>query len=228
MGEKIRYEKHEVAFLTLQEIEQFLEAVSPEFYAFCATAIFCGARQGELIALRWQNVDLEKGLIRIRESYNEKYGVRKPKTKASNRDIRISPRLVQILDEHRSQTYVSEDRLVFYNKTGGFIDPHNLLNRQFYPAIQRSGIKKKLRFHDLRHSYCGILCSMKDPSLPLKFIQRQMGHASIYTTINLYGHLLPEASEDFGDSFDSFVSSNRQGTPQETSKVRKLRRSRDG
>ncbi|MBU4173333.1 MAG: site-specific integrase [Actinobacteria bacterium] len=199
---KITVNRPEMQFLNLQEIDRFLAAASPNYHALFATAIYSGARQGELIGLRRCNVDLKNAGIRICEAYYEKYGYDQPKSDAGKRIIKISPRLVSILKEHLERVDGGPEDLVFQNKEGRHINPQNMIVREFHPALERAGVKR-IRFHDGRHTYGGLLASN---SFPLKFIQRQMGHASIVTTLDLYGHLIPEVVERFGERFDALLS----------------------
>lgn len=198
-GKKITYQRPEMSFLGRVEIDNFLKAASPEYHALFATALFSGARQGELIALKGRNVDIANARIAIRETYDEKYGVHEPKTLAGKRDILISPRLVRILKQHIEQLSIKPDDLVFPNRAGNYMNAQNMMTREFYPALERAGVKR-IRFHDTRHTYAGFLASH---AFPLKFIQRQLGHASVVTTLDLYGHLIPEIVERFGEIFDS-------------------------
>jgi len=83
------------------------------------------------------------------------------------------------------------------------MDGTNLLTQEFRPTLEQAGIRR-LRFHDLRHTYAALQIALGED---FKFIQQQMGHASITTTMDLYGHLLPEASEGAGERLDALVFS---------------------
>jgi len=91
--------------------------------------------------------------------------------------------------------------LVFTNSVGEPLDPDNLVRREFHPALSRAGLRR-IRFHDLRHTYAALLISQGEN---IKFIQHQMGHASIQTTMDCYGHLLPEVSQGTGRRLDETV-----------------------
>ena len=81
----------------------------------------------------------------------------------------------------------------------------NMVRREFHPSLERAGIKR-IRFHDLRHTYAAMMISLGEN---IKFIQSQMGHSSISTTLDRYGHLLPEASEGVGGRLDNLVFSEK-------------------
>jgi integrase len=80
----------------------------------------------------------------------------------------------------------SEDDLIFPNEAGKPLDPSNLRKRIFEPALRRAGLRK-VRFHDLRHTYASLLIHQGEHP---KYIQSQMGHSSISVTMDVYGHLM--------------------------------------
>lgn len=96
---------------------------------------------------------------------------------------------------------VNPHDLVFCTKDGGPIDPRNLIEREFWPALSRAGLRR-VRFHDLRHTYTALMIAQ---SANIKFIQSQLGHASIQTTLDRYGHLLPEVQRGVGERLDAAV-----------------------
>jgi len=200
----VKQPKEEMDFLGRvepDEIERFLAASSPEFHPLFFTAIWTGAREGELFALKWGNVDFEKQRINIRQTYDS-YGYREPKSKASKRSIIMSPSLVEVLSQHKATLEKNgNDDHVFQNTKGGPLHQANVTRREFHPALERADIRR-IRFHDLRHTYGALTASM---GVPPKFIQNQLGHASLTVTLDTYGHLMPSAYVEFGDSFDNFV-----------------------
>jgi len=94
---------------------------------------------------------------------------------------------------------------MFTNRAGNPIDGTNLLALEFHPTLERAGLRR-VRFHDLRHTYAALQIELDEN---FKFIQQQMGHASITTTMDLYGHLMPEASEGAGQRLDALVFSKK-------------------
>ena len=210
-----RQVKQEFGYFNQNQINEFLKAASPNYYAFFATAVLTGARQGEPIALPWKNVDLGRGVILIDRSYNDLNGVSDPKTRNGRRSILISDKLRKILTEHRetSSCVPSPDDLVFCNGNGNHINHQNMMAREFHPTLKRAKLPH-MRFHDLRHTYAAILITMGEN---IKFIQKQLGHASLTVTMDTYGHLLPEASNDFGKRLDAFIFSSRNKESDEDS-----------
>jgi len=203
-AEKPREAKKEMEYLTPDEVRRFLEAANPEFYPLFATAVLTGARQGEILALRRSDVDLKRRVMFIHRSYHPQYGFSEPKTKSGTRAIVISGELTMILDEYMEKNDRQPGDLVFQNKGGNPVDPQNMMTREFHPALERAGVKP-IRFHDLRHTYAALIIALGEN---IKFIQRQLGHASLTTTMDTYGHLLPEVSEGFGDRLDSLLFQN--------------------
>lgn len=186
------------------EIDRLLEAASPDYYPLFVTAIWTGAREGELFALKWNNVDFDKQRINVRQTYDP-YGYREPKSKAGKRSIVMSPELAEALSQHRATLKengkaVGGDDNVFQNREGNPLVA-STVTRQFHYTLERAGIRR-LRFHDLRHTFGALLASM---GAPPKFIQQQMGHSTLTTTLDIYGHWMPSAYMEFGKIFDDFV-----------------------
>jgi len=117
----------------------------------------------------------------------------------------LTPKLRESLENHKKTVPLSPYDLVFCNEEGQPLDPDNIRNRHFIPTLKRAGLKK-IRFHDLRHSFVSILI---DQGQNIKFISNQVGHASIQTTIDRYGHLLPlETYADAANRLDMLLEEN--------------------
>lgn len=198
--ERPREEHKEMDFLSGDEVARLLVATPPEYYALFATAVMTGARQGELLALRWSDFDPEMGAIYIRRSYSPKHGFMEPKTKKGSRAVTISPELIEILSIHRDNTGGNPDDLIF-SKDGNPIAGHNLVRDVFRPALNGAGLRR-IRFHDLRHTYAALMISQ---DVNPKVLQDQMGHSSITTTMDRYGHLLPAAGEGSVKKLDALL-----------------------
>ena len=112
----------------------------------------------------------------------------------------MTPELKKALEIHRINSAVSIDDLVFCNKRGNPFDGDNL-KRAYHEALDRAGMRK-IRFHDLRHTYTSILIAA---GFHPKLIQSQLGHASIQTTMDRYGHLFPIEYEGAGQKIDAQI-----------------------
>jgi integrase len=124
-----------------------------------------------------------------------------PKSKQSIRQVIMTPKLREALELHKLHASVSVHDLVFCASNGEPIEPRNLVYREFQPTLVRAGLRR-IRFHDLRHTYTALLIAQ---GFHAKFIQRQLGHASIQTTLDRYGHLLPDAQRAAGERLDALV-----------------------
>ena len=199
---KVKEEHREMDFLNPEEVRRLLDACSPDFYPIAFTAITTGLRQGELFGLRWSDVDIEKKIIRVNRSYHPSHGFTSPKSRQGERSVLITPDLAEVLIVHRAKSGGGPDDLVFSNKAGNPIDYHNIEKREFHKALDQAGLRH-IRFHDLRHTHAALMVA--NPKVNVKFLQRQMGHADIGTTLNTYGHLIPEVSNGIGEQLDAMI-----------------------
>ena len=183
-----------------EEIRLFLENVNSNYYTLFLTAVMTGMRRGELLALQWGDIDWNSNQISIRRSiYRGEFF--SPKSKNSIRRIVVTPILRQALEQHRLLGKKSELGLIFSNKNGLPLNPENLIKREFHSALDRAGLRR-IRFHDLRHSYASLLISQGEN---IKFIQSQLGHSSAKTTLDRYGHLMPNLENDAARRLDETV-----------------------
>lgn len=155
-----------------------------------------GARRGEALALRWQDVDLDNGIVRIARSLEQTKNAlrfKSPKTKSGRRDVAISPWLVAELRAHRTRQQehrlalgmgrAPNDSLVFARWDGAPRSPH-WLSQKF--ALAAAKLKINCTLHGLRHTHVSALIAEK---LDILTISRRIGHASPAITLNVYGHL---------------------------------------
>lgn len=195
--EKPRVEHEEMEFLTPEEARLFLKNVTPKLYPLFLTAVSTGLRRGELLALQWGDIDFANSAIHIRRAlYKGLFTT--PKSKRSMRRVVMTPTLARTLKRHRLESPANKLELVFANIEGKPMDGDNLVRREFLPALRRAGLRK-VRFHDLRHTFATLLISQGEN---VKLIQSQLGHASIQTTLDRYGHLLPESHLEAGMRLD--------------------------
>ncbi|MCD4781731.1 MAG: site-specific integrase [Candidatus Omnitrophica bacterium] len=201
-----REEHREMDYLQPQEIHLVLDNSREPYKTMILTAILTGMRKSELLGLQWGDIDWNSNTIYVRRSIH--WETRKhvgegklwrfdsPKTRNSIRAIIMTPKMKEALERHRFSETVryaqkdhpaNEDDLLFTNECGNPTDPNNMIKRGFHPALEAAGLRK-IRFHDLRHTFASLLI---DQGENLKFIQSQLGHASIQTTIDRYGHLMP-------------------------------------
>ena len=194
--ERPKNDARRMEILDTDEIKLVLSSASKTFYVILATAIFTGMRMGELLRLTWEDIDWEGGVVRIPDA----------KTRAGVREVVMMPALQQILAKH---SLAAECPLVFHTRTGKKIDPHSLRRDGLKPALSKAGVTKRIRWHDLRHTYASILI---DQGHPETFICEQMGHANPAITRRIYGHLFDrdkrreEARRKLEDAFGEVLS----------------------
>ncbi len=114
----------------------------------------------------------------------------------------MTPTLAQELRRHKFSCSIKDSGFVFCNAGGKSLDPDSLVRRQFLPALKRAGVKR-VRFHDLRHLNVALRL---EQGQNIKYIQNQLGHASIQTTIDRYGHLLKEVNTDQAMKLDNALN----------------------
>jgi integrase len=119
-------------------------------------------------------------------------------TKKSIRKVVMTPTLANVLKRHKLQSQPNKLDLVFVNGEAKPMDGDTLVRREFLPALRRAELRQ-IRFHDLRHTFATLLISQGEN---IKFIQSQLGHASIQTTLDRYGHCLPESHKEAGNRLD--------------------------
>ncbi|MBA2693071.1 MAG: site-specific integrase [Rubrobacter sp.] len=186
--------------LSTEEVHRLLEAArGDKLEALYVLAVTTGMRQGELLALKWQDIDLENTTLSVRRTLTRdggRFTIGEPKTKKSRRSIRLTTQAAQTLKEHLSRQLRDiemlgdryEDRgLVFTTETGAPVIPSNLRRRSFAPLLKRANLPS-IRFHDLRHT-CATLLLTK--GVHPKFVQELLGHATIAITLDTYSHVLP-------------------------------------
>lgn len=170
-------------------------------------AVGTGARRGELVGLRWQDIDLASATLTIRRSLSVvESTARLLGTKsARSRRLAIGPSVVEALDRHRRGQQTSrrqaghdwENRwnLVFTEPCGRYIHPDTLSGR--YRRLVQSLDVPPIRFHDLRHTHASLLLELR---VPIKVISDRLGHASITTTMDTYTHLMPAMDRDAAET----------------------------
>jgi integrase len=207
----------EIRPLTSEECGAFLEASRGErLEALCVLAVHCGLRVGELLALRWEDADLEaaKPALMVRRTLTRgeegRGWVVGASTKSGKgRRVRLSRPAVAALKDHRKRQLEERMRLaglwrdqglVFPSETGSLLNPSNLRNRSFKRIKARSGVREDLRFHDLRHTCATLLLR---EGVNVKVVSEMLGHASITITLNTYSHVLPDMQDSAADAMEA-------------------------
>lgn len=193
--------------LTLEQVQQFLAAVRDDrLFAAVFLALGTGLRRGELLGLRWQDLDLDAGVLHVRQTlvrvgnHEGGTGDRKtrlifqaPKTEQSRRVIPIPGQIIETLRRHKARQ--AEERLllgeayedqglVFCQANGRPIDPRNF-TRSFERLLKQAGVPR-IRFHDGRHTFATLMLELGEAP---KTVQTMLGHTKISTTLDIYSHV---------------------------------------
>jgi integrase len=194
-------ETHEMSILTPDQISAFLDAEPDEKYkTLFLVALMTGARQGEILGLKWSDIDFIKKQIHIKRTFNHERWF-ELKTKGSIRKIDLAPMVVRTLAEWKLKSGGQDDDLVFRSEAGTPIGCYNLTRRHFVPALKKAGLQR-IRFHDLRHTYASLLLSQGEN---LKYVQIQMGHSSPTVTLNVYAHLMKGENQEAAVRLESSI-----------------------
>jgi integrase len=205
-------EKKEIRPLSPEQARTLLRAAKEErLEALYVLAITTGMRQGELLALKWEDVDLEAGILQVRRTLSTATGggftFSAPKTAKSRRSIKLPNTAISSLKKHRKAQLEERMRLgelftdqglVFTSRVGTPISRQDLITRSFKPLLKKAGLPD-IRFHDLRHT-CATLLLGK--GVHAKFVQELLGHATISITQDTYSHVLPGMGDAAAGAMD--------------------------
>ena len=186
---KLPAEHREMDYLRLYEIPVYLDGCDPTYRPLAEVLIATGLRISEALALTWSDVDWDARTLRIVRS-RKREGSGSTKGDRS-RSVDFGPRIARVLKDLRARRgehrlISAECDLVFLGPRGGRLTREDV-SRDFHKdALRAAGLRTSLRLHDLRHTAAAAWLAT---GLPLIYVQRQLGHASITTTQSEYGHL---------------------------------------
>jgi len=199
-----RRDQPEMRFLGWGEVEELAANTVAPYGNVVMLAALTGLRQGELFALRDRNVDLDVMTIQVDHGVYE--GELVPvKTRASRRRVDLSSTAARVLRRQLLARKPNDSGLVFPSPRGEVLNDDNFRHRVFRPAVRRTGLTG-FRFHDLRHTYAALMVAA---GAHPKYLQAQMGHSSIRVTLDLYGHLFPDANRGVLDALDKLIAPSR-------------------
>ncbi|WP_223292484.1 site-specific integrase [Salipaludibacillus neizhouensis] len=207
-------------FLEKEELEEFLitareEGLESDLLAFTMLA-YTGLRIGEMIALKWADIDFENQTLRVYKTYYNptnnklKYQLLTPKTEGSIRTISIDPILIQLLLLHNSeQNLLKNENNPFY-KDSRFI----FANNEGYPKtikhvairmnrlLKKTNIQKHVTPHSFRHTHTSLLI---EANVHIKEIQERLGHSDISTTMDIYAHMTKNIKKEASNKFSNLM-----------------------
>ncbi|MCL5736918.1 MAG: site-specific integrase [Actinobacteria bacterium] len=207
-----RSETKPVQPFSIEEAKSFLEAVQGHrLEALFTVAITCGRRQGEILAVRWQDIDLDEGSLSVRYALGRKdgkYCLVEPKTRQSRRTIALPAIALNALKAHHEGQQTEDvevkegwENLVFLSEHG---QPLNgcVVGRQFRLVLKAAGLRA-IRFHDLRHSCCSLLVAQ---GVHPRLIMESLGHSDISISMSVYAHVLSELRRETALQMDAVLS----------------------
>jgi len=209
----------EIRALNPGEARRLLAAAADDpLEALYVLALTTGMRQGELLGVKWQDIDLDNGSLQVRRTIGRVRGQgfveSEPKSAKGRRQIVLAPSAVSALRQHWDRQFTERlgagalpgtDTLVFCNGLGRPIEPQNLLYRSFRQLLTRAGLPR-MRFHDLRHSAASLLLSMGTHP---KIVQELLGHSQISLTLDTYSHVLPGLQRQAVDDLGALLATDR-------------------
>jgi integrase len=182
--------------------------------ALYVLAIHTGLRQGELLGLKWDDVDLEDGSLQVRRTLTiTKNGplFTSPKTTGSRRSVKLTSHAIEAVRHHlerqlgeidRVGSLWSENGLIFASEMGESLNRHNLTRHSFKPLLKRAGLPQ-IRFHDLRHTCATLLLTR---NVNPKIVSEMLGHSSIAITLDTYSHVLPNMRDQAAAAMEEALS----------------------
>jgi integrase len=197
-----------------EQARRFLEqAHGDRLEALYALAITCGMRLGELLALRWSDVELEHGYLIVQRSLRRSKGTwiyTEPKTVHGRRKLILTGIACEALHRHRARQATerlalgpiwNNNELVFTNEVGQPLPGTTIYRERFLPLCRHAGVPT-IRFHDLRHTAATLLLLQ---GVNAKVVSEMLGHASVTITLNLYAHVLPDMQKDAAAAIDRLL-----------------------
>ncbi|MDQ3925680.1 MAG: site-specific integrase [Actinomycetota bacterium] len=207
--------REEMQPLSPEQVKVLLEAARDErLEALYVLAVTTRLRQGELLGLKWEDVDLEARTLRVRRTLATTKGgplLAAPKTKSSRRTVRLTQGAVNALRSHlerqlkeidRAGSLWRENGLIFASEAGVPLDRRYVTNHRFKPLLKQAQLPL-VRFHDLRHTCATLLLGR---NVNPKIVSEMLGHASIAITLDTYSHVLPNMQGEAAKAVEDALS----------------------
>ena len=182
-----------------------IEALPEADRAVWATAMYAGLRRGELRGLRWSDIDLDGGLIRVERGWDDSDGEIEAKTRAGRRSVPILSRLRRELVAHKLRTGRDGEALVFGTTSSVPFEPSTVRRRAlgaWEPGKDERRVHEPIGLHEARHTFASLLIAA---GVNAKALSTYMGHASVTITYDRYGHLMPGNEEEAADLADAYL-----------------------
>ncbi|CAN5714430.1 site-specific integrase [soil metagenome] len=212
--------REEMHPLTPEQAKLFLQVAhdtGDRLEALYVLAVHTGLRQGELLGLKWDDVDLEEGSLQVRRTLSiTKNGpvFTAPKTSGSRRSVKLTDKAIAALRGHLERQLAEIDKvgslwnageadgLIFASELGEPLDRRKVTARQFKNLLKRAGLPE-IRFHDLRHTCATLLLSK---NVNPKIVSEMLGHSTIAITLDTYSHVLPNMRDQAAKAMQEALS----------------------
>jgi integrase len=199
--------RERATLLSRDELAQLLDACRehyPSLYPFVLCLARTGMRVGEAVALQWEDIDLMERFADVKRGIVD--GRTTTPKSGKSRRVDLSAQLTEVLKtlhvarkrETLRRGWREMPRWVFVNEAGNALDPDNFRNRVWPKLLSKAGLRK-VRIHDLRHTYASLLIAQGEG---LAYVKDQLGHHSIRVTVDTYGHLVPGGNRAAVDRLD--------------------------
>jgi len=197
-----RVEHKEMQTISAEQLQSFLEAAKRSgVYEMYYIELSTGLRRGELLGLKWEDIDMKQGIIRVRRQISRIDGkiVEAPlKTKNSYRAVTISSQAVEVLKAQKKKT---DDEYVFPSPNGGPISPDSV-NNMLHRVLDRAGIPR-VRFHDMRHTFATLALQN---GVDIKTVSGMLGHFSAGFTLDTYAHVTTSAQKEAAQTIENILA----------------------
>ena len=211
---KLPVKKKKMDYWTPAEFQEFMTLFTSEeypFQLFFKVAYLTGMRMGELLGLTWEDVDLRGDSLEVSKTLIHLTGrmvINSPKTVAGNRQITLNHKLADELYQWKDRQrellaeYVTEpEKLQVFQFVPSLMTRY-MITKKYDKVIERSSTLKRIRIHDFRHSHVALLINNGEDPYTIK---ERIGHASISTTLDIYGHLYPNKQKSMSDKLDCLI-----------------------
>lgn len=214
-----KMEQKEMRVWDAIQVKKFLDATKGhQWHALYYVAFTTGMRKSEILGLRWADIDMNKGVLAVRQGLhyqNKEFKLEEPKSKNSKRTITLPAETVKVLDQHKTRQterylknknktpYEKYPDLVFRTRTGTPINHRNLYRH--YEQVIVAAQLPPITFHEIRHSHATLLLQSGEH---VKVVSERLGHASVAITMDLYSHVLPNMQQGAADKLQTLLFSD--------------------
>jgi integrase len=193
---------------TAEQVKTFLNHVKGHrWYLIYVLAIYCGFREGEILGIHYDDIDLKHGVINVRHAVQYLKGkglvITEPKTDRARRAVTVPDFAINVIKHHLESQYINQG-IIFKTSNKTPISPRNLV-RHFKASLKEAGVPE-IRFHDLRHTSATLLLSA---GVHPKVVQERLGHSSVVLTLTTYSHVLPGIQEEAAIKLEAFIENTK-------------------